>query len=283
MTGDLVLCQKWIPKLTFSAKEPFRHWMASATFGHLHPSWRLLGQPWAQVSLPLTLLILPLFTVWGPSSGPFQSRFLPPPTPGASLPPHLCVSHPRESGQTPTLSEATQTNGLPSSIHQTKKGREEERTQLQPQPAHSAAGMEGFCPEPKKRSIEAECGQGEEEAVESLFSDSWEKRERVSRVGLYSQLGPGLWVGAPVQVPARSRTAVGPRHPTRLLWHALENTPFLCFHYLPGAPAFLFYWFQKSSLPRSQCGCNIGRGKTVHIPHRGASKVDRGTSQRPGF
>ena len=68
---------------------------------------------------------------------------------------------------------------------------------------------------------------GWEEVVESLFSDSWEKRE--SREGLYSQLGTGLWMGALVQVPARSLAAMGPGHPARLLWHALETPHFYAF------------------------------------------------------
>ena len=69
---DLILCQKRIPKLTFSAKKPFRHWMAPATSGPFHPSWCPLARPTARVfaSYPLNH---PLFTVGAPSSCPFPA------------------------------------------------------------------------------------------------------------------------------------------------------------------------------------------------------------------
>lgn len=229
--------------------------MASATFGHFYPSCH---GPECRSLVPYPFH-LPLFAVRGPSFCSFQSHFLPPPTLKASLPLHQYLGPPQELGQTLARSKATQTNSLSPSIHWIKK-RREERTQLQPGPACSAAGIEGFCSEPKKRGTQAECG-----GSYSILVFRFMRKERESLVRCNSALDceSGPWLKSQLS----HWLPWGLRHTTRLLWSVLQiKTTFLYFLYLRGTPAFCFYWFQGSSFLPSQCRCDIGRSKTVPIP-----------------
>lgn len=203
---------------------------------------------------------LPLFAVRGPSFCSFQSHFLPPSTLQASLPLHQYLGPPQELGQTSALSKATQTNSLSSSIHWIKK-RREERIQLPPGPAGLAAGIEGFRSEPKKRGTEVECG-----GSYSILVFRFTRKERESTVRCNSALDceSGPWFKSQLS----PWLPWGLRYPARLLWSVLQvKTTFLYFLYLRGTPAFRFYWFQGSSFLPSQCRCDIGRSKTVPIPH----------------
>lgn len=170
----------------------------------------------------LTLLILLCSLPRGPPSLSFLVPFPASSHPSASLPLHLCLSPQQASGQTP-YSLKGHTNQQSLSIHWIKKGREE-RSQLQPRPACSAAGIEGFCSEPKRRRPEVECG-----GSWSILVLSFMRKESESTVRSNSALGceSGLWFKSELWLPQEA-----------VLMMCRTETTFLYFLYLLGTPAF---------------------------------------------